>query len=1304
MLHRKCWQFGIAVLVLLFATVDLQAQLNRGSLEGTVTDAQSAVIPGVEVTVTSVERNETQVVKTNSAGYYRLEALIPGKYRAHFVSQGFSALDITNIEIPAGQVIRQDAALKVGEMLQQVEVSAAPALVETAASNFSTTIGGSTVEEIPLQGRDLQQLVFLFPGVNSSAGPPGSNFGFNSSFGSFPDPTHAVGSDLSVNGGQGGANAWYLDGNLNLSGLMENMAVDPSPDAVSEFQVIGEAFSAEYGRTGGAAFNVVLKSGTNKLHGNIYEYARNDATNARNPFTSIDSQGNIIKSRQLRFNDFGGTLGGPVTIPHIYNGKDRTFFFFSYDRTILHLIGQGVYTVPSQLMRAGDFSEDPNTAQYGLWDPFTTAGPNNATGLYDRTAFGTPAAGFPNGCAASIINANPGVSTCTFASQLPNNRLDSVAMFYMNSFPLPNYVDPLNPQCMSNGHQICSNYLGTTGSSQNPANMSVKIDHQWSDKSKMFGEWLYNPTDYANYRVPWTGATFPWGSTGWGGTYDFNLINQIIAVGNTYTISPTFVNDFRASFSRQAMTTHPMHPYPDSITNQTATQQELAPTQIPEDPYFPVPNITVSSPNGGYMNWGPPNWANMINGAEAYTILDNVTKIIGKHTMKTGFVYRLEHSWYESGYGTNFSFWGDNNTDPISGAAGGGGLEQFLLGAVGSNGRDGDGGLMVSPRERNRYWGFYWQDDFRVTPKLTLDIGLRYELYGMFKTNAHPMSNFCLDCANSVTGLPGKLVYEGDPALPKGHDFFPANKTDFAPRINFAWTPFADHKTVIRGGYDIFYSNAFQGVISPGQAPSNLPGWEMEYDWNGSWLPAQCTTFTGGCVSFPLDDTTADKSSLTTPPRASGFPALHRDPLLGVGYLQFLSPVHADPRVQMWSFQVERELPKNFMVSVGYVGNHGTHLMGNSFHQFNYIHTADVLKYRTGINASVPISQFFSGTTAAELASVYGATGSDPVLPISLMDRPYPFYGAISGVLQNAASMDGATIYHGMNLKIQKRLSQGLDFTAAYTVSKKINNAMTAQMGWSAVDAIHFARSGGFGGRTGVQGGLGGSSIQDLDNMKVDRAIASDDIPQILNIAASYQMPFGQGKKFLNQKGPLNQVFGGWKLTGNLNAQSGIPLGISCPGNNLTSRCDLIGNPGFSGSRSKADKINDWINPAAFAPPFGTDQSVWGGNYDQTADYAWQWGTMGPRLANYRAPGFWNIDSSLGKQFHVTESAYFDFRWEVYNALNHQNLALPNTSFCLPLAEGAEPDRVHSAGCSFGRITNIQTDPRSLQFALKFYW
>src|SRR5215831_20082061 len=440
---RRFVPFAFGFIFVVVLPTGLHAQLNRGSLEGVVTDPQGAVIPDVNVRVTSAERNETQSTKTNSAGYYRVEALIPGKYLAHFVASGFSPVDITNIEIPAGQVIRMDTALKVGQVLQQVEVSAAPALVETSASNFSTTIGGSAVQEIPLAGRDLQQLVFLFPGVNSVAGPPGSDFGFNSQYGTFPDPSHIQGSDLSVNGGQGGANAWYLDGNLDLSGLNENLAVNPSADAVGEFQVITEAFSPEYSRTGGAAFNVVLKSGTNNLHGDIYEYLRNDATNARNPFTSVSETGQEIKSRQLRYNNFGGTLGGPVVLPHIYNGKNKTFFFFSWDTSILHLIGTQTYTVPTPLMRQGNFSEDPNAAQYGLWDAFSTVGPDSH-GIFARSAFGTPLAG--NGCTGYLQKnangtttaVNPTATTCSFATQLPTNRLDPVAMFYMNSFPAPN--------------------------------------------------------------------------------------------------------------------------------------------------------------------------------------------------------------------------------------------------------------------------------------------------------------------------------------------------------------------------------------------------------------------------------------------------------------------------------------------------------------------------------------------------------------------------------------------------------------------------------------------------------------------------------------------------------------------------------------------------------------------------------------------------------------------------------------------------------------------------------------------------
>src|SRR5579864_1088089 len=318
-------------LILASATL-VSAQLNRGAIEGTVTDQQGAEMSGVQVTITGVETGVETNTKTNSAGYYRAEGLLPGPYQAHFVANGFASLDVTTIEVPAAQVVRVNAKLKVGAVTQKVEVKADLPLLQTDASNFSSAIQSDIIQNVPLAGRDLQQLTFLLPGVNNVGGPPGSSFGFDSDFGTFPDPTHLQGSAIAVNGGQSGANGWYLDGNLNVSSFGENVVVNPSPDSVDEFRAITSAFSAEYSHTGGAVFSTVLKSGTNNFHGDIYEYVRNSATNATNPFDTKGGFGQPI----LQFNNFGGTIGGPITIPHLYNGRDKTFFFFSIDAAILH--------------------------------------------------------------------------------------------------------------------------------------------------------------------------------------------------------------------------------------------------------------------------------------------------------------------------------------------------------------------------------------------------------------------------------------------------------------------------------------------------------------------------------------------------------------------------------------------------------------------------------------------------------------------------------------------------------------------------------------------------------------------------------------------------------------------------------------------------------------------------------------------------------------------------------------------------------------------------------------------------------
>ena len=1276
-------------LVLTCATL-LPAQLNRGAIEGTVSDPQGAAVTGVEVTVTALATNVTTTTKTNSAGYYRAEALVPGAYRARFVAKGFTSLDMTTIQVSAAQVIRVDAKLKVGSINEKVEVKAEVPLVETDASNFSSTLETDIIENVPLAGRDLQQLTFLLPGVNNVGGPPGSNFGFDSSFGTFPDPTHLLGSAIAVNGGQSGANAWYLDGNLNVSSFGENIVVDPSPDSVSEFQAITNAFSAEYSHTGGAVFSTVLKSGTNSLHGDVYEYVRNSATNATNPFSI---QGGLGKNL-VQFNNFGGTLGGPITIPHIYSGKDRTFFFLSIDAQTLHQSGNGVYTVPTPLMRQGNFSEDPNVVANGIYDPYTTVGPD-VNGLFARQPFLSP-----NGSMATAI---------------PASRLDPTAMFFVNSFPLPNHIDTLGacPASPNGPYSICNNYVGRTGSSQDPMNVSIKIDHQ-TGKGKFFTEWLFNPTQYRNYAVPWTGPTFPQELVGFGSTYNFGIRNQIIALGHTYAFTPKLINEFRVSFTRQFLTTL-QHPYPNSINSQSAVEQELAPSALPTNPFFPTPNVHIdNTPGGGFISFGPAPWVNIATGAEAYNILDNITRIIGKHTLKTGFLYRLNHASYKSGDPTTLDFSGSLTQNAVTGL-GGNGLAQFMLGAVPADG-SGFAGRVQPPYVRWRNWGFYFQDDFHVKPNFTLNLGLRYELNGYFRARYYPMGNFCFACLNPLTGLVGENVYEGDPAFPNG-DILPANHKSLGPRINFSWAPFVKRKTVIRGGYDVFYSDASENINAPGQSAVNGSGWGLGGSWSRSFYP-QCVAFNGPCVAFPLSNATTNKTNLIFPSITGPFPAQTRENFLG-GTYAFIKP-GLDPMIQSYTLEIQQELPGQLAVTLGYVGTHGSHLAGSGpGNWFNYVPTDKALQYRTQLFNNYPITQFYSGKTATQL----GLLNADPLtgapateLPLSTLLLPYPFFPSIP----TNGTYDGTSSYNAMNLKVQKRFSRGLDFIAAYTVSKQMDNWSVGGAGVEAVDPIHFTRTGIIGGRGGqLESPFGGlETFQDPSNRNADRAIAVDDIPQMLNIAATYELPIGKGKSFLNGKDKLSSILGGWKLSGNFNAQSGLPLPISCPASTLQQvvfpnagvvsqqaggRCNLIGDPRFHGQRSKSEQIADWINPAAFEPAFGNDPAFWA-NYDPTDPRAWTFGNMKPRTDAIRGPGFWNLDSSLMKDFHFTEERYVEFRWEVLNTLNHQNLALPNTVFCLPPNPDGSTDLVHQAGCTFGRITNVQTDPRNMTFALKFVW
>jgi hypothetical protein len=402
--------------------------------------------------------------------------------------------------------------------------------------------------------------------------------------------------------------------------------------------------------------------------------------------------------------------------------------------------------------------------------------------------------------------------------------------------------------------------------------------------------------------------------------------------------------------------------------------------------------------------------------------------------------------------------------------------------------------------------------------------------------------------------------------------------------------------------------------------------------------------------------------------------------------------------IQSWSLEIQRQLPGNTLVTVGYVGSHGTHLIGYNIIQFNTL--AQAMQYQNTLNATVPISTYYSGTTASMLQQVYGTSS----LARSLLLKQFPFYTGSVGV---EAGYAGSSIYHALNLRIEKKYSHGLNYVVAYTWSKKMATTDTGSLEQFVSDPVHGALTSG--GRASLEGAGFDQGYGYQDPQKQDvKMLAEDDVPQMFNGTIGYELPVGKGKAFMNQGGVLNTILGNWRLSGNFNASSGIPLTITGPCSALQSAIsgsctpDLVGPTKFSGSRTKAQRIQQWINPAGLAPAIGTNQTFWA-NYTPNNPAAWVFGNATSRApGGIFSPGFWNLDTTLLKNFRLREDLNMEFRWELFNTLNHQNLGQPNTGYCLPPTASGGTDIVHQSGCIFGAITNVQTDPRTMEFGLKF--
>lgn len=865
-----------------------------GTINGTVTDQSGAVIPGAKVTITESDTGFSRDAVSDSSGYYVVPNLRPTKYNLSVLASGFGKFAEQNIPLLANQSATVDVRLHVGSVAQAVEVSEAAPLVNTTTQTLSDVIEHERMTELPLNGRNAVETMQLIPGVSgvstaSTTGqskPPGST-------------------TVNVNGSRSNQTSYELDGAQFLDQYYNVNVPFPFPDALQEFSVQTSNYSARYGGNAGGVVNVVTKSGTNHLHGDLFEFVRNPVFNARPYFSN--------QTDHIKRNQFGGTIGGPVTIPHIYNGHDRTFFFFGFQAERYRDESSANAAVPTQAELKGDFSAFlPGTV---IVDPTT-------------------------GCGFGQTGTKPNCSG-TATNIIPANRLDPAALNIAK-----NYL----PQGDPTGIQ--TQVFFTKPTKQNINEYVVRIDQKLGSKDNLVGRYyrdhiVYQPQNPKGNLLGYTAG------------YDQPISN--VMVQETHTFSANLLN--QASFTLSDV---PTDKFFSSDSPNVATFGVKLPW-LPADKWIQSIGVSGSfSISGGAK--GPFN--NRDTGAE-----DNLSWVLGRHSIDLGFTFG--HSSLDLGdlfqaQGSfNFNSTTTNNQ-----------LASFLLGYMQSFTQ----GYGEYKNNRDNFWSFYVNDSFHVSPRLTLNYGLRYEPYSPWKEIKGRVEQFRIGNFNAgirskqFPNAPPGLLFPGDSGMP--FDGVTGNYVDFAPRFGFGYDAFGNGKTSLRGGAGMFYDTQTAGVINnrfadispfspqvtltnpPGPFSEPLRGYTGYYPFPFTYPPASSTQF-----SLPLGVDTYDPSS------------------------KYMVPV-----TYQWDVAVQQQLAPDWMLQLAYVGS-------QSRHQKETIEL-DPAQYIPGSKLGVDARRMFA-----------------------------PYYGSIA--------MDGQDVnsnFNALEVTLKKAMARHLDFNVAYTYGKSLDD------------------------------------------------------------------------------------------------------------------------------------------------------------------------------------------------------------------------------------------------------------------------
>jgi hypothetical protein len=1125
------------------------AQVDQGTILGTVQDNTGAVVPNASVTLTNTDTGLTLTRQTNGSGIYVFSPLKIGNYEVSATASGFQTTSQQGIHLDIQQRLNVVLTLHPGAVSQTVKVTSSAPLLQTQDAAVGQVIDTKTINDTPLNGRNWVYIAQLTAGV----APPFGN-------------TRGSGTgDFVANGQRAEQNNFILDGVDNNTNLVDflngsSFIIRPPPDALSEFSLQTSNFSAEFGHSAGAVLSANIKSGTNQIHGDLWEYVRN---------TKLDAQNwNALTVPPYHQNQFGATFGFPIW-------KNKLFYFGDAEANRISIGQTNVLTVPTALMKQGNFSELLNPALTGT-QPTQLYQPNSADPAKPLTCNG---------------------QNNTFCA----NQIDPVALRILNLYPAPN----------ANNGKTYNNLVENVARNDDTFQWDQRLDWNISASDQTYVRYSYNHGIVLN--------ALPLGplldGSGYGGQQDFNLAQNFI-FSETHIFSPNLTNEFRFGYNWD----HSAFKQPNANNPTVASSLGLGGVPNLGPGQFGLP---LGYFNGTIQQWGSVGTNN--ESQNVYEILDNVTKIWGNHSLKFGVSFqnlRFSYLYAPASLGQYYY-----TTGQFTGLPGvsftGYGPADFL--ANQSNYAD----IANAPNIGDSQWydAAYAEDNWKVTPKLTLNLGVRYDYYQPYKEVGGLQGNFIV---NGPLGIgTGSGIYQLPNEAKKvdlGSSFLStlakdnvtvqytsndrlanAQKTNFAPRIGFAYQ--ASPNTVVRSGFGIFYG----GLMAEGNTNigSNFP-----FSNSANFYAPTCAL--ESCASVAGQGITLENG--LAPQVSSGFQNFVSFPGFHATDVNIKTPYTMN-----YSLSVQQALSSNLAATISYVGNVSRHL------------------------------------------SLYGAPNTAPGLwrpgTNTQADNPFPDLGGIGQI-----HYVGVSTYNSLQAKIEKRYSHGLSFLGTYTWAHALDDASDAAGNFSAIGDRNYALI---------------PPIDEFTNSVFD-------VRHRVTFNGNYELPFGRGKTFLNHSRWADETVGGWSTSLTWAAQTGSPFTVGpnvSTAANGGARAFIVRdpyagggspnstNPGITCPAQVKTKLN-YFNPCALANPLPGEtisdatHPVGSVNPDgvpvlyqsPVTDTATALLLLGGRQDNIYGPGYYQINMSVFKSFPIWREQYVQFRADGFNVLNHPTLGTPNGS------------------------------------------